>query len=303
MTGRHSGRDTAETLARRIQVLIREDALAAGSHLPETALAERLRVSRTPVRGALLLLQQQGIVTRQPNRGFFVLDPTRLSLPASEALPASSSMPALCFDIGADYLKGALARHNTASDLAVRYAVSRGVIQQALQAMASEGWISRQLGYGWTFNDFLTSADTYEQCFRFRLLIEPAALRDPGYRVDRKRFAALRESLASGMAEADTALSERQMYRNGTLFHESIVACAGNPFLLESLQRANRLRRLIEYHIYARRESPKVEYQEHLAILDLLEAGDNEAAAALLTRHLERARRDKTAIAKALFAP
>lgn len=303
MTGRHSGRNTAETLARRIQALICEDALAAGSHLPETALAERLKVSRTPVRGALLLLQEQGIVTRQPNRGFFVVDPRRLSRPASDALPAASPMPALCFDIGADYLKGQLARHNTETDLAKRYAVSRSVIQQTLQAMASEGWVSRQLGYGWEFNDFLTSADTYEQCFRFRLLIEPAALRDPGYRVNLKLFAALRDSLTSSMAEADEALSERQMYRNGTLFHESIVACAGNPFLLESLQRANRLRRLIEYHIYTRRESPKVEYEEHLAILDLLEMGDNDEAAALLTRHLERARRDKTAIAKALFAP
>jgi DNA-binding GntR family transcriptional regulator len=46
--------------------------LPAGTHLLETQLAEKLGVSRGPVREALLRLEQEGLVTNQPYRGKFV---------------------------------------------------------------------------------------------------------------------------------------------------------------------------------------------------------------------------------------
>jgi DNA-binding GntR family transcriptional regulator len=47
-----------------------------GSELSEVAVAERLGVSRTPVREALSLLQQQGMVVIIPQKGSYVFFPT-----------------------------------------------------------------------------------------------------------------------------------------------------------------------------------------------------------------------------------
>ena len=48
--------------------------LAPGSRLLEAQLAERLGVSRTPVREALRRLEAQGLVTHEPHRGVVVAE-------------------------------------------------------------------------------------------------------------------------------------------------------------------------------------------------------------------------------------
>lgn len=284
--------------------LVYENNLQAGSHLPETFFAESLKVSRTPIRAALSYLESKGVVKKEPNRGYFLVscDLPELDEMVGLVVDRDSPISSLAFDIAVDYLNGKLTRTISETELSNIYGANRFAIQQALSSMESEGWVSKLMGYGWEFNEFLTSRETYDQCFRFRIVIEPAALREPGYRVNRKVFKTLRKSLSEALVDVSGAISERQMYLNGTFFHESIVACSNNMFFLESLQRANRLRRLIEYNIYSRRESPKPEYEEHLAILDLLETGRNEEAATFLTRHLERARRDKIRISEDIFA-
>ncbi|MGP8292084.1 GntR family transcriptional regulator [Vreelandella zhanjiangensis] len=294
---------TAELLAKRIHTLINEEAIPVGSHLTEASYVTKLKVSRTPIRAAFQFLEEQGVVKRQPNRGFFLVDTKRgLFADADEPLEQGSSISPLCFTIGVDYLNNQIAGKITEAELAKKYTLGRSTILQAMHTMEAEGWVSRLLGYGWEFNEFLTSQATYDQCFRFRLLIEPAALREPGYQINKKVFKQLRESLTEAVSEEGSTISERQMYINGAYFHESIVNGSNNQFLIESLKRANRLRRLIEYHVYARRESPVPEYKEHLAILDLLEAGDNQQAAVYLTEHLERTRQEKMRIAQGIFA-
>ena len=60
----------------RVTVHLREmilnGAFAPGEHITETGLAKTLGVSRTPVRLALGVLEQEGLVTGAPNRGFRV---------------------------------------------------------------------------------------------------------------------------------------------------------------------------------------------------------------------------------------
>ncbi|WP_163488388.1 GntR family transcriptional regulator, partial [Escherichia coli] len=47
----------------RIVEVIRNDGLAPGSRLPEALLAQRLQVSRTPVRAALRHLAERGLIS------------------------------------------------------------------------------------------------------------------------------------------------------------------------------------------------------------------------------------------------
>jgi len=56
-------------VAQRLRALIVEGGIAPGQKLNERELAERLQVSRTPLREALKLLTAEGLVEHQPNRG------------------------------------------------------------------------------------------------------------------------------------------------------------------------------------------------------------------------------------------
>ncbi len=59
-------------VADQIRDLITRGALAPGLQLRQMELAERFDSSRVPVREALKLLSAEGVVTHDPNRGFFV---------------------------------------------------------------------------------------------------------------------------------------------------------------------------------------------------------------------------------------
>ena len=60
----------------RLQELLISRTFAPGDHLPEEALAQRMSVSRGPVREALQRLHRDGWVTLRPRHGAFVAHPT-----------------------------------------------------------------------------------------------------------------------------------------------------------------------------------------------------------------------------------
>jgi DNA-binding GntR family transcriptional regulator len=63
-------------IAEKVRELVVRGSLSPGEHLGQAELAERFDVSRMPVREALKLLVADGVVSHDPNRGYFV---TRLS--------------------------------------------------------------------------------------------------------------------------------------------------------------------------------------------------------------------------------
>jgi DNA-binding GntR family transcriptional regulator len=69
-------RSLALTVAERLRQAIIDKELPLGSELSEVGLAARLGVSRTPVREALGLLQQQGMVHVLPQKGSYVFLPS-----------------------------------------------------------------------------------------------------------------------------------------------------------------------------------------------------------------------------------
>lgn len=66
----------AQTVADRLRQAIIDAEMDLGAELSEAAVATMLGVSRTPVREALSLLQQQGLVVILPQRGSYVFSPT-----------------------------------------------------------------------------------------------------------------------------------------------------------------------------------------------------------------------------------
>lgn len=71
-----SRRRLVDEVSRVLEEAILAGRMRPGERLVEAAIAERLSVSRTTVREALLMLERQGLIVSRPRRGTFV---TRLS--------------------------------------------------------------------------------------------------------------------------------------------------------------------------------------------------------------------------------
>lgn len=69
--------DLREQVFRSIKTAITEGAFKPGEKLSETDLAERLKVSRTPVREAIRQLAKTGLVSLKARKGAFVTCPTK----------------------------------------------------------------------------------------------------------------------------------------------------------------------------------------------------------------------------------
>ena len=66
------GNATQAALAERILAWLRQQDLSPGDHVPERLATEAFHVSRTPVRAALALLTERGLLERRDQRGYFV---------------------------------------------------------------------------------------------------------------------------------------------------------------------------------------------------------------------------------------
>ncbi|WP_414662552.1 GntR family transcriptional regulator [Horticoccus sp. 23ND18S-11] len=62
------------SVADAVRSALREGHLKPGENISEVALAHQFEVSRGPIREALLVLVEEGLLTHSPNRGFSVID-------------------------------------------------------------------------------------------------------------------------------------------------------------------------------------------------------------------------------------
>ncbi len=280
-------------LAVRIVEHVRARAMPAGAHLAEQALADAFHVSRGPVREALTILERQRIVRFHANRGFFLTRPAG-EIPAPEVPAPLSTEEEMYYRFAEDRIRGKLRGHVSEAELMSRYGISRVRLMKVLIRLSQEGWAERRPGHGWNFLPVLDTVEALDKSYRFRILVEPAALLEPTYRVDPGVFARLRVEQETLLASPIDDRLSFTMFETGVRFHEQIVSCSGNPFFLDAVRHINRLRRLIEYRVPV--DQARLDrYREHLEIIELLEAGKQVAASALLRDHLDRSRVKKTA--------
>ena len=281
--------NTDRSIASQIVELIQTEGLETGSHLPAQMLADRLRVSRSPVNEALALLHVKGIVRRERNRGFFVAQAVTGSLAdvvGQLGLAESDVVTSTYFRIADDRLKGLLPDDFTELLIKNRYELTYAQLNAVLGRIAREGWAERKPGYGWQFSSMLTTPDSLLQSYRLRIALEPAALLEPGYWLDPKiieRCRAAEHHLLAGGIETDTA---DQIHDRGVRFHESLVEASGNSFFIDTIRRVNRVRRLLSYRSTQNRARYVEHCKQHLHILALLEQERNDEASEALREHL-----------------
>ena len=173
----------------------------------------------------------------------------------------------------------------TENDMTRRYGVTRAQLSAILRRISQEGWIERLPGHGWRFLPVLTSAETCDQGYRFRILIESAGILETTFRLDEpvlRRCQAQQRALLERIADVSAA----DLFNANTFLHESIADCSGNVFILESLKRLNSLRRLMEYRKSVDREAAARRCLEHLTLIGLLLDSQRQAAADFMTAHL-----------------
>lgn len=84
----------------RLRELIWSGELAGGARIAELAIVEKIGVSRTPIRAALMRLEQEGLLEALPNGGFAVRTFSERDI--SEAIELRGTLEGLCARLAAE---------------------------------------------------------------------------------------------------------------------------------------------------------------------------------------------------------
>jgi len=275
-------------LISRIRSLAASDGLGQGGWLNENELARRLGVSRSPVRAALGRLAAQGVVARRRHRGIEITGELAEATAVEEA--STADIDELLIRIARERRAGQLPDAVSEAALMRQYARSRPLVQRLLHRLAELGIIARKAGYGWRFLPIF-DGEHRQESYRFRALIEPAAILEPGFRLDPTFAESMRQRHTEALQTpwTWTATASIAFYEMNAAFHEGVAAASGNRFVAAAIRHQNQLRRFVNYERGYGEARMVTSCRQHLEILDRLEAGDHEVAALLMRRHLAEA--------------
>lgn len=273
-------------IADAILQMVRDDGLEAGTWLNENGTAKRLNVSRTPVRAAIDYLAEQGYVRRHVNKGVEIV-----SAPAAtpDAGTGPDATELALVRLAHDREAGLVADEISEMEVMRRYELGRPEVQRLLARLADLGMIERKPGYGWRFLLTPRNSSVHDEGYRFRLMIEPAALLEPTFDVEQGWIDEMRARHRETLTRPWRDSSAVAFYEMNADFHEGLAAASGNRFVHAAIKRQNQLRRLSNYDWVFGFERVRVNSTEHLQMLDYIETGDMEVASALMRRHLQRA--------------
>lgn len=151
-------RPTASSLHDEVAARLRErifsGGLLPGSFLDESALAEQMNISRTPLREALKVLTAEGLVRHEPRRGCFVNQVTEQDL--DDIFPVLTMLEGRCAFEAAQHASDAdlqalealherLARHANARRITDYYAANYA-IHEAIITLAGNRWLAQVIG-------------------------------------------------------------------------------------------------------------------------------------------------------------
>ena len=276
-------------LANQILDVIREARLEPGHHLREQQLADLIGVSRTPIRSALDLLAERGIVETRKNHGFFLRKPFE-SLHRIEIEVPSTIDEELYTRLVRDRLEHHIPNSITQSEIARRYNVDRAALARTLSRLAEDGLIARKQGHGWTFLPTLDSLVSLRASYEFRLTLEPSGFLLPTFKPDLAAIERMRLQHLYLASHPDIAsISSTQLFETDAAFHEMCSEFCGNAFFAQAIQYQNRLRRLLEFGSYFDRRRVREWCREHLAIIEAIAEGDAPLASTRMRAHLEQA--------------
>jgi DNA-binding GntR family transcriptional regulator len=285
-------------LAARILRSLHEQGAGAGHHLVEQDLCRQFGVSRTPVRGALKLLAEDGRVESRANRGFILLKPIT-DVSAAELIdPQDEEDQQLFIAIAKARNTGKLPVEVAQQEIVRMFDAKLPTVLRVLRQMSELGLVERKPGNGWSFMASIDSSRTRSESYAFRRAVEPAMLLQTTFELDREWA---KESRAKHMEFRRKPWRDTfavKFYEINSDFHEQLARCSGNRYMLSAVQRQIQLRTFMNYQWVYGVERVHASIDEHIAILSALEANRNQDAAVLMESHLLASRRVNEQIAQ-----
>ncbi|MND23941.1 DNA-binding transcriptional repressor LldR [compost metagenome] len=277
---------------REIINYVRRERIAPGTHLPEWTLAKLIGTSRSPVKVALGCLVDAGLMRYDRNRGYH-LEGDVHDLPHALKVHLQEVDDPLYLRLAEARFDGLVPDSVTEADLTRLLDASRGEIGKVLSRAQSEGWVEKEVGYGWRFLPMIDSLEAYDDMYSLRLAIEPAGILSPRFSPDMEQLEMLRQEQQAILDGGYQTITSIERFESNARFHETIAQWSGNRFALQTLRRLDQMRRLAEYR-QSRHDLPRQALaREHLDILAAIQTGDNLLAASLMRQHIEAARRKK----------
>jgi len=284
----HAGSALQVDTARAIVTFIVRSDLPAGHHLKEQRLSETFRLSRSPIRGALGVLAELGIVEQRPDRGFFLAVSGR-ELGARDPILPHSPNDELYRLIATAWFNGEVPDAVSTAELKRRFSGGGQDVGRALTRLAADGVIVRSAGKGWRLGPNLATEEAFHDSYRFRTVIEPAAIGLPSFRLNRPLAARSRRRHEEILNDGPSA-TIKEMVDADLEFHHLIAVSCGNQFFEQAIERQNALRRLTEILTTPDGDRLRASSAEHIGILDALESCRMEVAAVLMREHLNVSR-------------
>lgn len=273
--------------------------LPPGTRLQESRLASQFGISRAPARQALVELARSGLIAKSRGRGYEVAHGAGTPAPSVAApapsdavvLNASSSWERIYTEVENEIvarISFGSWRVNEAS-LARHYGVSRTVARDVIGRLQQRGVVHKDDSGRW-YAPALTP-DHIAELYELRWILEPKALVKAAPNLPEGFLALMRAEIEAAMSGSEPAAGatldrlEHQMHvrllehcRNGTLMraitlHQSLIIA--HHFLYRWTQR-----------LFA--SEPFL--PEHLGIVERLEKGRVNDAAAALETHLRDSR-------------
>lgn len=175
----------------------------------------------------------------------------------------------------------------SAPALGAQFGISPTPVREAMLDLANDGLVVPVPNKG--FQVTAVSDRDLDEITQLRLLIEPPTLRDVVHAVPEADFPALR-SLAENIIDAAQKEDLVGYLEADREFHLQLLGYSGNEELLRLVARLRARTRL--YGLTTMLEAGQLPQsaQEHLEILDAVEARDAERAYQLLHRHISHVR-------------
>jgi DNA-binding GntR family transcriptional regulator len=178
----------------------------------------------------------------------------------------------------------------SAPGLAEKFGVSATPVREAMLDLAGEGLVEAVRNKGFRVTEL--SNRELDEITQIRMLIEVPTVAEIARTCDAKMATAV-EALRSDAREMEVLATKRDLIRYveaDRQFHLSLLALAGNTYLVEVVRQLRARSRLYGLQDLADRGQLAASSQEHEELVDLVLAGDVAGTTALMRQHIGHVR-------------
>lgn len=259
-----------------------------GAHLKAADIADALSVSRTTVRKAIARLIDDGYLRlTESGRPMVVALPRKRTTENRNGFDFTNQTESAYWAIFERVFQG---RYHAGEDvkgqeLADELGVSLGTVRQALDWLCRGGLFVRQPRRGWKLVSL--SRQDVEDAFRFRLLLEPEALRRAIPQFDPDVLSQLQNQCEEILRNGQK-MSEYVRRRADYSFHHAILEQARSTILMTMVDPLIRKCMLVGVFQPVSHQVSLQSFREHREVLDAVQKQDEATATSKLKAHMER---------------